>query len=89
MRVTNYILKYFNDLFTFLEYRDVDPTNNEAERALRHFVVKRKVSQQFRATESMQSYERQLSLYMTSRLKEENYIGNLQGILNEKISLRQ
>lgn len=89
VRVTNYILKYFNDLFTFLEYRDVDPTNNEAERALRHFVVKRKVSQQFRATESMQSYERQLSLYMTSRLKEESYIGNLQDILDEKMGFRR
>ena len=89
VRVTNYVLKYFNDLFTFLEYEGVDPTNNEAERALRHFVVKRKVSQQFRATESIQSYERQLSLFMTSQLKEQSYIENLQDIINEKIGLRR
>ena len=74
VRVTNYILKYFNDLFTFLEYEGVEPANNEAERAQRHFVVKRKVSQQFRAEGSMQSYERQLSLFMSSRSMEQSYI---------------
>ncbi len=89
VRVTNYLLKYFNDLFTFLEYEGVDPTNNEAERALRHFIVKRKVSQQFRAVKSIQSYERQLSLFMTSQLKEQSYIENLQDRINEKLDLRR
>lgn len=89
VRVTNYILKYFNDLFTFLEYQEVEPTNNEAERALRHFVVKRKVSQQFRGTESMDSYQKQLSLYMTSRLNSESYVDNLQSIIDGRIGFRQ
>lgn len=89
VRVTNYILRYFDDLFTFLEYEDVDSTNNEAERALRHFVVKRKVSQQYRSVESMRSYERQLSLFMTSRLKSENYLDNLHGIIDGKLGFRR
>lgn len=57
--------------------------------ALRHFVVKRKVSQQYRATESMQSYERQLSLFMTSQLKDQNYIENLHDIIDGKMGLRR
>lgn len=89
VRVTNYILRYFDDLFTFLEYEDVDPTNNEAERALRHFVIKRKVSQQFRSTESVQSYERQLSLFMTSNLNEESYLSNLHEIIDERLGFRR
>lgn len=89
VRVTNYILKYFNDLFTFLEYKDVEPTNNEAERALRHFVVKRKVSQQFKSVEGIQSYERQLSLFMTSKTLEQSYIGNLHGIIDSKMDYKR
>jgi transposase len=89
VRVTNYILKYFDNLFTFLEYEEVEPTNNEAERALRHFVVKRKISQQYRGIESMDSYQKQLSLYMTSKLNGENYVENLQDIIDEKRGFRR
>ncbi len=31
--------------WTFLEYKDIDPTSDLSERSLRHVVVKRKISQ--------------------------------------------
>ena len=36
--------KYLEQLFTYLEYEGIAPDNNEAERALRPFVVQRKIS---------------------------------------------
>ena len=74
---------------TFLEYEDVDPTNNDTERALLHFAVKRKAGQQFRAMESIRSYEMQLSLYMTSKLKGQRYLENPHNIIDMQIGVRR
>ncbi len=38
------VLEYENALFTFLFVDDVEPTNNQAERAIRHAVILRKLS---------------------------------------------
>ena len=37
----------------------------------------------------MQSYERQLSLFITSQLKDQNYIENLHDIIDGKMGLRR
>ncbi len=73
----NYYMQYNDEWFVFLEFEEVEPTNNRAERALRHLVVKRKVSQQFRGNEAMESYAMQASLFMSSRLQGTEYMNVL------------
>lgn len=85
--LTNYIMTYFNDLFTFLEHPYVEPTNNRAERALRHIVLKRRISQQSRSQIHMESYAMQASAYMTSRLNGQNYMELLKNVVEEKINV--
>jgi regulator of replication initiation timing len=84
--LTNYIMKFNDEWFTFLEFPKVEPTNNLAERALRHIVLKRKISQQSRSWESQQSYAMQASLYMTSKLRNQNYLEVLRNVVEEKIN---
>lgn len=85
-KLVNYIMKRDEEWFTFLEFEDVEPTNNRAERALRHVVVKRKISQQSRSLKSMASYAMQASLFATSREKGENYVDSLRNVLNREIA---
>jgi len=85
-KLMNYIIHYWDDWFTFLEYRKVDPTNNHAERMLRHAVLKRRISQQHRSTAAARSYAMQLSIYMSSRLKRQNYMEKLRNVVEEKIN---
>lgn len=80
-RLTNYIMRFDGQWFTFLEYEDVDPTSDLVERSLRHLVTKRKVSQQTRGQDSMDSYAMQVSLYMTSKIRGEDYMQNLSNII--------
>jgi len=84
-RLTNYIMKFDGQWFTFLEYTDVDPTSDLAERSLRHVVTKRKVSQQTRGQDSMDSYAMQASLYMTSKIRGEDYMENLSNIIKSDL----
>ena len=85
-RLTNYIMRFNNDWFTFLQYEDVEPTNNRAERALRPMVIKRRISQQSRGIDNMDSYAMQMSLYMTSISQGQNYVENLSNILKSEVS---
>ena len=70
-----------DELFTFLEFKDVEPTNNRVERALRHAVVKRKISGQNRSMEHANNYCMQLSFYQTAKLKGENYSDMIRNII--------
>lgn len=85
-KLINYIMKLDGEWFTFLEFPDVEPTNNRAERALRHIVLKRRVSQQSRGNESMESYAMQASLFMTARQKGENYAEYLRDVVEDKLN---
>ncbi|MBI5228926.1 IS66 family transposase [Candidatus Micrarchaeota archaeon] len=84
--LTNYVMSYSNDWFTFLEYPYVEPTNNRAERALRHIVLKRRISQQSRSQLHMESYAMQASAYMTARLNGESYWETLGHVVGSQIS---
>lgn len=84
-KLINYIMHYNLDWFTFLEHKEVKPTSNDAERALRHVVIKRKNSQQTRSDESRESYAMQMSLYMTSKLRDQNYMENLRHVVESKL----
>ena len=85
-RLTNYMMRFNGEWFTFLQYKDVEPTNNRAERALRPMVIKRRISQQSRGQDNMDSYAMQMSLYMSSKLQGQDYIENLTDILKSQVS---
>ena len=88
-RLTNYIMRFNSEWFTFLQYADVEPTNNRAERSLRLIGIKRRISQQSRGIDNKDSYAMQMSLYMTSKLHGQNYIENLSNILKSGTSSLQ
>jgi transposase len=61
-------LKYRSYLFVFLYRTDVEPTNNVAERALRHSVVHRKVTNGFRSHWGTKTYAALASVIDTAEL---------------------
>lgn len=61
-------LKYRACLFVFLHRNDVEPTNNVAERALRHSVVHRKVTNGFRSYWGTNTYAALASIIDTAEL---------------------
>jgi transposase len=60
--------KYRSCLFVFLHRTDVEPTNNIAERALRHSVVHRKVTNGFRSYWGTKTYAALASVIDTAEL---------------------
>lgn len=82
-RLTNYIMKFDGEWFTFLGHADVEPTNNFAERALRPLVIKRKISQQSRGTENMESLAMQESMFMTLKQQDRSYSQYLNNLLSD------
>lgn len=85
LKLINYLMGGDGDWFAFLEHPEVEPTNNRAERALRHIVLKRKISQQSRGKEAMRSYEMQASLYMTSHQNGQKYTEYLGNVVNGQL----
>jgi transposase len=63
------LLKAWPALWTFVEVEGVEPTNNAAERGLRHAVIYRKLSQGSRSEEGTRTTERLLSAAVTCRLQ--------------------
>jgi transposase len=61
--------KYRSCLFVFLQRTDVEPTNNVAERALRHSVVHRKVTNGFRSVWGTNTYAALASVIDTAELE--------------------
>jgi hypothetical protein len=74
------------ELFTFLEFVDVDPTNNRAEQALKAPIIKRKISYQNRSIKHAQNYAMQLSLMKTAELRGQKYPEVLQNIIQNQLS---
>jgi len=84
-KLMNYIMKFEDEWFTFLKYEEVEPTNNLAERSLRHIVIKRKISQQSRSERCKESYAMQVSLYKSAQQRGENYIELLHNVLERQL----
>jgi transposase len=63
------LIKAWPALWTFLEHERVEPTNNRAERGLRHAVIYRKLSQGSRCERGALATERLLSAAITCRLQ--------------------
>ena len=60
-------LRYFECLWTFVEHEGVEPTNNTAERALRHPVIARKLSFGSQSDRGLRFIERMMSVRATLR----------------------
>jgi len=67
-RLQRRYIKYRSCLFVFLHRGDVEPTNNVAERALRHSVVHRKVTNGFRSNWGVKTYAALASVIDTAEL---------------------
>jgi transposase len=68
-RFARNLLKVWPALWTFVERDGVEPTNNAAERGLRHAVIYRKLSQGSRSERGKRTTERLLSAAITCRLQ--------------------
>ena len=68
-------------LFVFLKRRDVEPTNNESERALRPSVIFRKVTNGFRSKWGAQAYAALCSIVETGRRNGRTALAAIRDIL--------
>jgi hypothetical protein len=80
-RLANRIQRYWTEWFTFLDYPEVKPDNNDAERALRPVVVHRKVSGGARSDWGAQLVAQMFSFLETVRLQGEEAIAQLYQLL--------
>ena len=71
------IRRHTDAYFLFLEREDVQPTNNVAERALRHGVLHRKLTQGTRGDPGQRWLERLLSVRGTCRQQGRSFFGYL------------
>lgn len=85
-RICKNLRSHAGQNFTFLEVDGVEPTNNEAERAIRPYVVMRKISGCHRSDKGVFAAERLLSVYRTSQLRGENFKEYATGFFEEKLS---
>jgi len=75
--------KHKEDLFRFVDNPEVEPTNNLAERGLRHAVVMRKISGGSRSTKGAETTARLLSVMQTMKMQEGNIIDNMVYLLQK------
>jgi transposase len=75
------LLKEWERLWVFLEQKDVEPTNNRAERALRGAVLWRKTSHGNHSARGRQYVERMLTVVGTARLQGQNVLAFLTDLL--------
>lgn len=72
-----------DDLFRFVDDPCIEPTNNLAERGLRHAVVIRKISGGSRSKKGADTTAKLLSVMQTIRMKEGNPINNMMHLLQK------
>ena len=71
-------------LFKFVMDPHVEGTNNRAERALRPFVIYRKVSGGFRSHAGARAHDIIFSQYYTSKLRKENFIRDTPAVMTRR-----
>lgn len=82
------LIKYKDDWFTCLKYKDVEPTNNSSERDIRKNVISRKISGAHRSELGMRSREIMMSVILTAEKKGQNpFELVLNGIRNHNLGL--
>lgn len=85
-RICKNFRRHADENFTFLAVEGVEPTNNEAERGVRPYVVMRKISGSHRSEKGADMCERLLSIYRTSQLRGENFTDYATKYLQEGLS---
>jgi hypothetical protein len=83
-RVLGRCEKYKDELFTYLDYDNMPPDNNCAERDLRHFAVQRRVSTNFQNDRVIHSYLLYKSLFKTCQKNDKDF-----ALLLKKLLQRQ
>jgi hypothetical protein len=68
-RLIKRLIRHRNELFTFLEYKDVSPYNNHAEQQIRKPVVTRKISQQNRSTQGAEAHAIFMTIFRSAELQ--------------------
>lgn len=71
-KLRNRLITHRNENFTFLRYKQVDPDNNRAERALRPSVVMRKITYGNNSATGAFNHETLMSLVETAKLNKAN-----------------
>ena len=81
--VRSVCVKYRENLFRFVDNPEIEPTNNMAERGLRHGVVIRKISGGSRSEKGAETTARLLSVVETVKKQEGNIMDNLVNVLQK------
>lgn len=76
-------------LFTFVEHEGVDPTNNHAERLIRHSVIWRKLSFGTDSPRGSRFVERMLSVVMTLRLQRRHVLDYMTAACQAQLDSRE
>lgn len=80
------LLEYFNALWTFLWVEHVEPTNNHAERCLRHSVIWRKKYFATRSDYGTEFVSRSTSIMITCKLQSKNAFTFISQVLQNHFS---
>lgn len=79
--VARALLKHFESLWVFVEHEGVEPTNNAAERALRHAVLLRKTSFGSQSERGLRFVERVLSVFETLKRQQRSFFSYIHDLL--------
>ena len=80
------LIAHKNELFTFLKYPEVEPTNNRSEQGLRSSVIFRKIIFGNRSEQGKKNVSLIMTILRTARLKMLSPIGALKTILTEGVT---
>ncbi len=85
-RIAKRLAKHWGELFTFVRHPGVEGTNNSVERALRPYVVKRKISGGHRSWAGARKHAILMSVLETCRRRGEDFWGLIEGVLREAVA---
>jgi hypothetical protein len=83
--VTKYINFHIESWFTCIKYENVEPTNNNAEQAIRETVIVRKIIGAFRSTHGVKTYETLASLIATWQSQQKDIRQELHRMLTTQL----
>src|SRR5690606_33002527 len=73
-RTCENLLRSFPSLWTFVEVPGIEPTNNDAERSVRHGVIYRKLSGGTQSSHGSRFVERMMTVDATLRRQDRNVL---------------
>ena len=85
-RIAKRLGKHRGELFTFVVCPGVEGTNNAAERVLRPYVVRRKISGGHRSWAGARKHEILMSVLATCRLRGEDFLATVTGALEAAVA---